>query len=305
MSGINHIVRLADLSSENIQSILDEAIRFKKNRAEICSKKPLSGKSVGMIFQKRSTRTRVSTEVATFELGGHALFLGPSDIQLGANETILDTARVLGRMVNCVAARVFAQEDVEILANESGVPTVNLMSDLWHPMQLLADMMTMQERFNKLKDLKVGWVGDSSNVANSFLVSAAKMGFEMTIATAPGYEPNQEILQLVDDAVQDELITITNDRERAARNADVLVTDTFVSMGQEEAAKKRLLDLRSYNIDQELMSLANPEAIFMHCLPRHKEEVTDEVFYGPQSVVWDEAENRLHTIAAVLLHLLS
>ncbi len=299
------ILTLKDLTKAEIRYILDESSRFKSNRAKIIKAQPLLGKTLGMIFQKRSTRTRVSTETAMVELGGHALFLGKDDIQLGENESLYDTSKVLGRMVSGILARVFDHEDVVTLAEHSGIPVINALSDKFHPLQGLADLLTIEEHVGKLEGTKIAWVGDGNNVCHTLMIASVKMGMIMSIATPEGYEPDSDVLEYCKkEQTSPDQILLTDDPEIAVKNADVVVTDTFVSMGEEKQAKEKLEKFKKFQVDSTLVSLANPNYIFMHCLPRHKEEVTDEVIYGSNSVVFDEAENRLHTVAAVLKILL-
>lgn len=295
------LLTLKDLSSEEMRFLLDEALEFKKNRADHIQKGLLKGKTLGMIFQKRSTRTRVSTETAMVELGGHALFLGKDDIQLGANESLHDTAKVLGRMVSGILARVFDHEDVETLAKFSGIPIINALSNKYHPLQGLADVMTIEEHLGKLNGVKMAWIGDGNNVCHSLMIASIKMGMEMHIATPEGYEPDSEVVNYcqANSSFPDQ-IKLSNDPILATTEANVVVTDTFVSMGQESEKKEKLLKFNDFQVTEELVKHAAKDYIFMHCLPRHKEEVTDEVIYSNNSVVFDEAENRLHTVAAVL-----
>ena len=300
------LLTLKDLSTEEIRFFLDEALNFKKNRSEIVNTQPLRGKTLGMIFQKRSTRTRVSTETAMVELGGHALFLGKDDIQLGVNESLYDTAKVLGRMVSGILARVFNHTDVETLAQHSGVPVINALSDLFHPLQGLADIMTIEEHLGKLKGVNIAWIGDGNNVCHSLMISSIKMGMNMHIATPVGYEPNFTVLEYCKrNSLSSEQIKLTSDPITAATDANVLVTDTFISMGQEAEKQEKLIKFSGFQVDNQLVQHSAKDFIFLHCLPRHKEEVTDDVIYGEHSVVFDEAENRLHTVAAVLKSVLS
>ncbi len=295
------LLTLKDLSKEEIRFLLDEALEFKKNRADYIQKELLKGKTLGMIFQKRSTRTRVSTETAMVELGGHALFLGKDDIQLGANESLHDTAKVLGRMVSGILARVFDHEDVETLAKFSGIPIINALSNKYHPLQGLADVMTIEEHLGKLNGVKMAWIGDGNNVCHSLMIISIKMGMEMHVATPEGFEPDPEVFNYCQsNSSFPDQIKLSNDPILAATEANVVVTDTFVSMGQESEKKEKLLKFNGFQVTEELVKHAAGDYIFMHCLPRHKEEVTDEVIYSNNSVVFDEAENRLHTVAAVL-----
>ncbi|MHA1970035.1 MAG: ornithine carbamoyltransferase [Candidatus Hodarchaeales archaeon] len=295
------LLTLKDLSTEEIRFLLDEALEYKQNKAEYTQKELLKGKTLGMIFQKRSTRTRVSTETAMAELGGHALFLGKDDIQLGENESLHDTAKVLGRMITGILARVFAHDDVVTLSKFSGIPVINALSDKYHPLQGLADVMTIEENLGKLSGVKIAWIGDGNNVCHSLMIASIKLGMEMHIATPEGYEPDSEVVQYCQtNSSFPNQIKLSNDPVAATTEAKVVVTDTFISMGQEAEKKEKLLKFRGFQVNEELVEHAASDYIFMHCLPRHKEEVTDEVIYSNHSVVFDEAENRLHTVAAVL-----
>jgi ornithine carbamoyltransferase len=260
--------------------------------------KPLAGKTLGMIFAKSSTRTRVSFEVGAYQLGGHALFLSSRDIQLGRGEPIRDTARVLSRYVDGIMIRTFAQEEVEELARFATVPVINGLTDLLHPCQVMADLMTVQEALGGWEGKVVAWIGDGNNMANSWLNAAAALGFELRLACPEGYEPNHHIFE---DAQRRTTVSITEDPDEAADGAHVLTTDVWASMGQEGEEEARKISFQGYVVDEELMALADPSAIFLHCLPAHRgEEVTEAVFEGPQSKVWDEAENRLHVQKAIM-----
>ena len=296
------LLSLKDFSAEEIRYFLEQSKRLKADFKAYKRDKPLAGLTLGMIFQKRSTRTRVSSEVAMYFLGGHALFLGASDIQLGAGETIKDTARVLSRMVDGVLARVFAHEDVEELAKHSTIPIINALSDKYHPLQILADLLTIEEHKGRLAGLKLAWVGDGNNVCNSLLIGCAKMGMHMSVATPKGYEPPSDVVALSKEFAEDTdaKIIITNDAVAAVTDADMVVTDTFVSMGEEEEAQKKLAAFKDYVVTEELCSNAKTDYIFLHCLPYKHKEATEEVFESEHSVVFDEAENRLHTVMAVL-----
>ncbi len=299
------LITLKDLSADEIRFLLDEARSFKENRAKIIQKRLMEGKTLGMIFEKRSTRTRVSTEAAMAELGGHALFLGKDDIQLGVNESLSDTAKVLGRMVTGILARVYNHETVEILAKHSGIPVINALSDRFHPLQGLADILTIEEHLGKLKGIRVAWVGDGNNVCHTLMIASIKMGMTMSIATPDDYQPDQEVIEYCKKYESTEnQITYTNNPLEAVKEANVVVTDTFISMGEEAETLEKLKKFKSFQVNLDMVREADENFIFMHCLPRHKEEVTDDVIYGEHSVVFDEAENRLHTVAAVLKNLL-
>lgn len=299
------LITLKDLSVDEIRFLLDEAKNFKENREKIVQKRLMEGKTLGMIFEKRSTRTRVSTEAAMAELGGHALFLGKDDIQLGVNESLSDTAKVLGRMVTGVLARVFDHQTVETLAKHSGIPVINALSDRFHPLQGLADILTIEEHLGKLEGIKVAWVGDGNNVCHTLMIASIKMGMTMNIATPDDYQPDQDVIDYCkkNESTPNQ-ITYTNNPIEAVKGANVVVTDTFISMGEEAETLEKLRKFKSFQVNLKMVKEADKNFIFMHCLPRHKEEVTDDVIYGEHSVVFDEAENRLHTVAAVLKNLL-
>ncbi|HQD40546.1 MAG TPA: ornithine carbamoyltransferase [Bacillota bacterium] len=263
----------------------------------------LEGKTLGMIFAKSSTRTRVSFEVGMFQLGGYALFLNQQDIQLGRGETIADTARVLSRYLDGIMIRTFAHEDVEELARYSTIPVINGLTDLLHPCQALADYLTVYERFGKLEGLKLAFIGDGNNVAHSLMFGAAKFGVDFVIACPEGYEPDLGVLAKArEDAEKTGAsIDIVREPKEAVHNADVLYTDVWASMGQEEEQKERQKAFCGYQINQELLDVAAADAIVLHCLPAHRgEEITDEVMEGPHSAIFDEAENRLHVQKAIM-----
>lgn len=289
-----------DLSGQEIMGILKLSQSLKKAKK---SPQPLKGKTLGMIFQKPSTRTRVSFEVGMFQLGGHALYLSANDIQLKRGETIPDTARTLSRYVDGIIARVFAHQDVVDLARWGSVPVINALSDYEHPCQALADLLTIYEKRRTLKNLKITYVGDGNNVAHSLMLGAVKTGANVAVATPKGYEPHRDIVQTaIAEAHKTRVnVTITNDPAEAAKDADVLYTDVWASMGQEAEHDKRVQIFKPYQINKKLVSYAKKNVLVMHCLPAHREEeITDEVLEGKHSVVWDEAENRLHTQKAVM-----
>jgi ornithine carbamoyltransferase len=267
----------------------------------------LQGKSLGMIFQKSSTRTRVSFEVAMYQLGGYPLFLSAADLQLRRGESVADTARVLSRYLDGIMIRTFAHNDVKELADYASIPVINGLTDLLHPCQVLADLQTIKEKKGKLSGLKLAFVGDGNNVCNSLMFGCAKVGIDIAVATPKGYEPDEEIVYL---AKQDALkhgvtVEITNNPVEAVKDADVVVTDVWASMGQEAEKALRVREFTPYQVNEKLVSHARPDYIFLHCLPANRgEEVTEEVIDGPNSVVWDEAENRLHSQKALLALLL-
>jgi ornithine carbamoyltransferase len=263
------------------------------------TRKSLAGQTLAMIFMKSSTRTRVSFEVGTYQLGGHALFLSPRDVQLGRGEPIADTARVLSRYVNGIMIRTFAHQDVEELARYASVPVINGLTDLLHPCQILADLLTVRQFLGGWEGKKVAWIGDGNNMANSWINAAYRLGFELALACPEGYEPADHLLERAKKA--NAKIALTRDPKEAIAGADVVNTDVWASMGQEDEQKKRERDFAGYTVDRKLMSRAAGDAIFLHCLPAHRgEEVSADVIDGPQSRVWDEAENRLHIQKAIM-----
>jgi ornithine carbamoyltransferase len=301
-----HFLSLKDWSREEIELLFEMAAAIKAN-PEAYSK-ALAGQSLAMIFQKPSTRTRVSFEVGMFQLGGQALFLGANDIQLHRGETIADTARVLSRYVHGIMARVFAHQDVLDLARHGSVPVINGLSDLLHPCQALADYFTLRERRGDLAGLRIAYVGDGNNVAHELMFGAVKLGMHFSIGCPAGYEPNPLIYKSAvrdADTLGSPLPEVTSDPLEAVAGADVVYTDVWTSMGQEKESKKRLADFQGFQVTPEMMAVAGPKAVFMHCLPAHRgEEVASDVIDGPQSVVFDEAENRLHVQKAVLVTLM-
>jgi ornithine carbamoyltransferase len=295
-----HFLAIPDFSREEILATLDLAARMKSGAYR---ERPLAGKTLAMIFAKSSTRTRVSFEVGAYQLGGHALFLSSRDIQLGRGEPIRDTARVLSRYVDGIMIRTFDQGDVEELAEWGSVPVINGLTDLLHPCQIMADLQTIRENLGPdLEQVKVAWIGDGNNMANSWLNAAYRLGFELRIATPEGYRPDPAILERAKDNAK---IVLTDDPREAGQGADVINTDVWTSMGQEEETAAREQAFQGYCVDEALMSSASGRAIFLHCLPAHRgEEVTEGVIEGPQSRVWDEAENRLHVQKAIMARLM-
>ncbi len=291
---------IPDFSADELRETLELALRLKRGEY---AERPLAGKSLAMIFTKSSTRTRVSFEVGTFQLGGHALFLSARDIQLGRGEPIRDTARVLSRYVDGIMIRTFDHADVEELARFSSIPVINGLTDLLHPCQVMADLMTIRENFGpELESVKVAWVGDGNNMANSWLNAAYRLGFELRLAVPEGYRPDREILERARGAAS---VVLTADPREAVEGADVVNTDVWTSMGQEDEAAKRVEAFRGYCVDEPLMETASDRAIFLHCLPAHRgEEVSEGVIEGPRSRVFDQAENRLHVQKAILVRLM-
>ena len=289
---------------DDVKYILDLASKIKNGEVE---DKPLEGKTLAMIFQKSSTRTRVSFDVGMYQLGGRAIFLSSNDLQMGRGEPIYDTAKVLSRFVDGIMIRAIKHKDVAELAEYSDVPVINGLTNFEHPCQALADMLTIKEYLGSFENRKICFVGDGNNVCNSLLLIAPLLGMDMSVACPKGYEPSDDILKTAEDyASQNNTeITVTDDINVALDNVDVVYTDVWVSMGDEAEAEKRKKDLAPFQVNSDLMSLANDDAIFMHCLPAIRgDEVTSEVIDGPQSVVFDEAENRLHAQKAVLYYYL-
>lgn len=299
-----HFLRLSDYGRDDLLSLLDLAADLKARRARGEPHPLLAGKSLGMLFEKSSTRTRVSFEVGMVQLGGHALFLSPRDTQIGRGEPLQDTARVLSRYVDAVMIRTFSQETLETFARFSTVPVINGLTDLLHPCQILADLLTVAERRGGLDGLTVAWVGDGNNMAHSWINAAQALGFTLRLACPAGYQPDEAILGPAQAAgARAYLVT---EPLQAADGAHVVTTDVWASMGQEEEQAIRKEAFAGYTVDRTVMAAADPAAVFLHCLPAHRgEEVTEEVLEGPQSAVWDEAENRLHAQKAILVTLLS
>ncbi len=297
------LLSLNDLTREEIELILARAADLKKKQKSGISYQPLTGKTLGMIFAKSSTRTRVSFEVGIYQLGGYALFLSSRDIQLGRGETISDTAQVLSRYIDGIMIRTYKQSDVEELAAMADVPVINGLTDLLHPCQILTDLFTIQERVGSLDGVKVAYIGDGNNMANSWLYGASKLGIDLAIACPDGYEPDRTVTgQALETARESgSKILITRDPKEAVERARIICTDVWTSMGQEEERAKRLRDFQGYQVNSELVRHAEPDYFFMHCLPAHRgEEVEGGIIDGPHSIVVDEAENRLHTQKAIM-----
>jgi ornithine carbamoyltransferase len=291
--------RVADWSTDDLLGVLDLADELKRLQLAREEHHLLPGRTLGMIFQKPSTRTRVSFEVGIYQLGGTALYLSAGDLQLGRGETIKDTAVVLSRYLDAIMIRTFAQADVEELAENASIPVINGLTDSSHPCQALADVMTIRERFGRLEGLKVVYLGDGNNVCASLMVACAKLGMEFVAATPAGYRPDEEAVRIAREAGGS--VELGDDPRAVVAGADVLYTDVWTSMGQDAERKQRLRDLSGYGIDRDLVALAAEGAIVLHCLPAHYgEEITEEVLYGAQSAVWDEAENRLHAQKALM-----
>ncbi len=286
---------IPDFSSAELESLF---VLADSMRTGTYTKKPLAGQTLAMIFMKASTRTRVSFEVGTYQLGGHALFLSPRDVQLGRGEPISDTAKVLSRYVNGIMIRTFAHADVEALAKDATIPVINGLTDLLHPCQVLADVLTVRQQLGGIAGRKVAWIGDGNNMANSWINAAYVLGFELSLACPEGYDPDAA---LIARARTRSKVSVVRDPAEAANGADVVTTDVWASMGQEEEQAVRERAFRGFCVDSALMARAAKNAIFLHCLPAHRgEEVTADVIDGPQSCVWDEAENRLHIQKAIM-----
>lgn len=299
MNAHRDFLAIPDYSRTELKSLFDLASRM---RDKSYTDKPLAGKSIAMIFMKSSTRTRVSFEVGAWQLGGHALFLSPRDVQLGRGEPIADTARVLSRYVDGIMIRTFAHAEVEELARFASVPVINGLTDLLHPCQILADLLTINQHLGSVEGRKVAWIGDGNNMANSWINAAYVLGFDLTLACPEGYDPDNSMLKRAQLAAN---VKVVRDAAEAAEGADVINTDVWASMGQEEEQAIREKAFAGFIVDSKLMARAKPGAIFMHCLPAHRgEEVSADVIDGPQSVVWDEAENRLHIQKAIMANLM-
>lgn len=296
---------LSILDLPDLEEVLDRAVEMKSGQT---TGREMGGRSLAMIFEKSSTRTRVSFEVAMTQMGGHSIFLSQDDTQLGRGETIADTARVLSRFVDVIMYRAYNHTDMVELAKHSRVPVINALDDMEHPCQIAADLMTVREHKGRLKGLKLAYVGDGNNVSHSLLLGGAMVGMDVVVGCPDGYRPNAGIVAKAAGMAKENgsLIDIVTDPFEAVKGADIIYTDTWVSMGDEEQKAQRKKAMLPYQVNKELMSAAKPDAVFMHCLPAHRgNEVTDEVMDGKQSVVFDQAENRLHAQKAILLTVLS
>jgi ornithine carbamoyltransferase len=292
---MRHLLAIPDFSTSELHALFTLAERM---RAGGYDRRPLAGKALAMVFMKSSTRTRVSFEVGTWQLGGHALFLSQRDVQLGRGEPIADTARVLSRYVDGIMIRTFGHDEIEELARHATVPVINGLTDLQHPCQVLADVLTVQQHLGNIQGRVVAWVGDGNNMANSWIDAAWRLGFELRLACPPGYDPNPEVLARAKAGGR---VTVVRDPRDAVRGAHVVNTDVWASMGQEDEQQARAQAFAGFTVDAALMRLAASDAIFLHCLPAHRgEEVSAEVIDGPASRVWDEAENRLHIQKAIM-----
>ncbi len=299
---------ISDLTTKDIEAILKHTAVLKKAQRQGKARTTLKGKSLGMIFEKSSTRTRVSFEVGMFQLGGQALFLSSSDLQIGRGEPISDTAHTLSRYLDGIMIRTFAQSMVDELAKHASIPVINGLSDLHHPCQALADLFTVREKKGRLKGLKLAYVGDGNNVANSLIEACVRVGMHISIACPHGYEPDAGVLREAKREAErtGSRLSIGNDPLKAVKDADAVYTDVWASMGQEAEHALRLRVFKEYQVNAKLINAANPGAIVMHCLPAHRgEEIAADVIDGPQSIIFDQAENRLHTQKAVLEMLLA
>jgi len=297
---LRHFLTLTDLSSDELKQIIERAITLKKNHKEGIIYEPLKNKVLALIFEKSSTRTRVSFESGMAHFGGSSLFLSPRDTQLGRGEPVEDSAKVLSRMVDAITIRTFEHAKLALFAQHSSVPVINALTDDYHPCQLLADMQTYHEHRGSIDGKKVVWVGDGNNMCNSFMNAAKLLNFELAISSPQGYDPSDEHLKLNTKHAH-----IVRDPKEAVKGADLVVTDVWASMGQEGEQTEREDQFKDFQVNPELMSLANTDALFMHCLPAHRgEEVSHDMLDHPSSVVWDEAENRLHSQKALLEFLL-
>ncbi len=295
-----HFLTLLDIDKPQLHALVQRAIELKAMQVKREPHEFFKNYVMGMIFDKSSTRTRVSFETAMVQFGGHAIFLSPRDTQLGRGEPIEDSARVLSRMADIIMIRTFEHSTVELFAQFSKVPVINALTDMYHPCQLLADIQTYTEHRGDIKGRTVTWIGDGNNMCHSYINAARQFDFKLNIATPKGFEPDEKIMTAAGDR-----IALTNDPKAAVENADLITTDVWASMGQEEEQTRRRIAFADFQVDETIMKLADKEALFMHCLPAHRgEEVAAEVIDGAQSVVWDEAENRLHSQKALIEYLL-
>ena len=299
---MNHLLKMLDLSTEEIMDILNLADQLKYERKHNIEHHLLKGKSLGMIFQKASTRTRVSFETGMYQLGGNALFLSSHDLQIGRGEPVQDTARVLSRYLDGIMIRTFEQKEVEDLAKYGSIPVINGLTDFCHPCQILADLMTIREFKGQFDGLKMCFIGDGNNMANSLIVGGLKVGMKVSVACPDGYHPDKQVLDFAEKYDDFEL---TDSPVKAAAGADVVITDVWASMGQEGEAEKRKIAFKGYQINDDIMAAANPDAMVQHCLPAHREEeITEKVFEAHANEIFEEAENRLHAQKAVMVKLM-
>lgn len=299
---MKHLLKLLDLSGDEIISLLDLADQLKYEKRHNIAHPYLKGKSVGLIFQKSSTRTRVSFETGIWQLGGQPLFLSARDLQIGRGEPVQDTARVLSRYLDGIMIRTFEQKEVEDLAKYGSIPIINGLTDDYHPCQVLADLMTIREKYGTLKGLKMTYIGDGDNMANSLIVGGLKTGMKVAIATPKGYEPKEEVMEF---ASSNPDFFFTNDPAEALKDADVVITDTWASMGMENEKEKRQKDFAGFTLDDELLANAKPGTMVLHCLPAYRgQEITEKVFEDHADEIFEEAENRLHAQKAVMVELM-
>jgi len=297
-----HLLSLGDFTREELRALIDRALILKAEAKQGVRHQQLAGRKICLLFEKPSTRTRVSFEAGMYGLGGQVIFMSAKESQLGRGEPLKDTARVLARYVDAIVVRTFGQDVVEELAKYSDVPVINALTDLHHPCQVLSDMMTVLEKKGTLDTTKVAWIGDGNNMANSWIEAASVFGFPLSLACPEGFAPNQEILEKA-MAKRPRAISLTQSPSEAIKGVDVVNVDVWASMGQESEQEKRLGLFQEYQLNAALMAEADTEAIFMHCLPAHRgEEVTEEILEGPQSVIFDQAENKMHIHAAILEH---
>ena len=290
---------IKDLTGGEIRSLIDRGLEIKKGGRD--NKRPLAGRTLGLMFDKSSTRTRISFETAMFRLGGQTLFMSRADTQLSRGEAVKDTARVLSRYLDVIAVRTYAQELLEEMAFWAEVPVINALTDQYHPCQILSDLMTVKEKRGTLENMKVAWIGDGNNVAHSWINAAGVLGFELVLACPPQYYPNLELLEALGKN-----ISVVEDPTVAALGADVINTDVWVSMGQDTEREQRLASFKGFQLDSSLIEFCKPDVLVMHCLPAHRgEEISDEVLEGPRSVVFDQAENKMHLHQALLEKLLA
>jgi ornithine carbamoyltransferase len=295
-----HLLQLSDFSRDELFAYIDRAIQLKKETAGGTRHTQLAGRTIALIFEKASTRTRVSFEAAMYDLGGQVIFLSAKETQLARSEPLKDTALVMSRYVDGLVVRTYGQEVVTELARNATIPVINALTDLFHPCQVLSDVMTVIEKKGQLNNLKVAWVGDGNNMANSWVQAAARLGFELVLACPPGYEPNGDVLARAQQEAGAK-ISVVRDPVEAALKADVINTDVWASMGQEGEQQERLHAFKGFQVDAKLLSHARPDCIVLHCLPAHRgEEISAEVLEGPQCVAFDQAENKLHIHKAIL-----
>ena len=299
---MKHLLKLLDLSQDEIIGLLDLADQLKYEKKHGIAHPHLQGKSVGLIFQKSSTRTRVSFETGIYQLGGQPMFLSSRDLQIGRGEPVQDTARVLSRYLAGIMIRTFDQKEVDDLAEYGSIPVINGLTDQYHPCQVLADLMTIRERYGVLEGLKLCYIGDGDNMANSLIVGGLKTGMKVSVATPEGYEPLEEVMEF---AKENPDFTFCNDPAKALKDADVVITDTWASMGMEDEKEKRIRDFAGYTLDDELLSNAKDSAMVLHCLPAYRgQEITEKVFEDHADEIFEEAENRLHAQKAVMVELM-